>query len=226
MGAGKDFQKRLTGLGYNPGPADGILGRGTADAFDNFLQDNGFEVDVVGERNSFMVTPSFKTVRNSIGGGVLTADEEEELTNVHPDMIKVVMRAKETCPQDFVIFDGIRNAEDQNALYKRKASTKDGYTNISKHQPQPRTGMGHAVDLVPRVNDQPVWDWDRIYIIAEHVHMAAKELGIGIRWGGCWQHINDLSGSPENWVAAYVKRKRKAGKRAFNDGPHFELYGY
>jgi peptidoglycan L-alanyl-D-glutamate endopeptidase CwlK len=77
---------------------------------------------------------------------------------------------------------------------------------------------------VPWIKGKPVWDWDGIYLIASAVTAAAQEGNVQLRWGGCWQCVNDLPGAPENWVAQYVKRKRKAGKRAFNDGPHWELF--
>ena len=79
---------------------------------------------------------------------------------------------------------------------------------------------------MPWVNGKAVWDWPAIYVIAESVTIAARESNVKLRWGGCWSVINDLAGAPENWVAAYVKRKRAAGQRAFNDGPHYELFGY
>lgn len=145
-----------------------------------------------------------------------------ELQGVSPDMVKVVEMAISISEQDFTVFDGIRTAAEQRALFKRGASQKDGYTNVGKHQKQ-ADGYGWAVDLVPWINGKPVWDWNAIYLIADAMVTSARYLDVPIRWGGCWQVVNDLSGSPENWVAAYVKRKRAAGKRAFNDGPHWEL---
>lgn len=155
----------------------------------------------------------------------LGSNSRKELQGVHPDLVAVVERAIQITEQDFTVFDGIRTAADQRALYNRRNSQLDGYKKISKHQVQ-ADGYGHAVDLVPWINGRPVWDWDAIYLIAEAVAESARELNVQIRWGGCWEHINPLKGSPENWVAAYVKRKRSQGKRAFNDGPHYELYGY
>lgn len=148
----------------------------------------------------------------------------QELEGVHPDIVRVVERAIEITEQDFTVFDGIRTAADQRKLYNRRASQRDGYNRKSQHQKQ-ASGFGEAVDLVPWINGKPVWDWDAIYKIAEAVVQAAVELGVPLRWGGCWGDVpvNELSGSPENWVAAYVKRKRSQGKRAFNDGPHWEL---
>ncbi|MEM7270150.1 MAG: M15 family metallopeptidase [Pseudomonadota bacterium] len=147
-----------------------------------------------------------------------------ELEGVHPDLVHVCYRAIELSTVDFGVFDGLRTAADQNALYRRGASQIDGYRRTGRHQPQP-TGYGHAVDLVPWIDGRFRWDWPAIYEIAAAVHAAACEADTAIRWGGCWEHINPLCGEPEHWVAAYVKRKRAAGKRAFNDGPHFELYG-
>lgn len=146
-----------------------------------------------------------------------------ELKGVAPQLVSVVELAIRNTEQDFTVFDGIRTAQDQRALYNRGASQRDGYRKKSKHQIQ-SSGYGEAVDLVPWISGRPVWDWDAIYVIADAVTDAARELDVNLRWGGCWQVVNDLSGSPENWVAAYVKRKRAAGNRAFNDGPHWELY--
>jgi peptidoglycan L-alanyl-D-glutamate endopeptidase CwlK len=54
--------------------------------------------------------------------------------------------------------------------------------------------------------------------------MAAREQDIPIRWGGAWDVVLTESDElPEDLVADYVARRRKAGKRAFIDGPHFEL---
>lgn len=147
------------------------------------------------------------------------------MIGMHPDLIAVFELAITRTAQDFTIFDGIRTAADQNALYRRGASTMDGYKRIGKHQKQ-SDGLCHAGDLVPWIDGRAVWDWPAIYIIADAVISSARELNVQLRWGGCWQNINPLAGEPENWVAAYVKRKRSAGKRAFNDGPHWELYGY
>ena len=147
-----------------------------------------------------------------------------ELVGVHPKLVGVVELAIKLTEQDFTVFDGIRTPREQYALYKRKASQLDGYTEISKHQKQP-SGYGEAVDLVPFIGGEAVWDWDAIYVIADAVVQAAKTLDVPLRWGGCWGHqsVTTMQGSPENWVAAYVKRKLSAGQRAFNDGPHWEL---
>ena len=151
---------------------------------------------------------------------------ERELQGVHPALVAVTRLALTLSTQDFGVFDGIRTAQEQNSLFRRKASQRDGYNRKSEHQVQD-TGYGHAVDLVPWHGGRYVWDWDMIYPIAEAMTEASKALDVSIRWGGCWGDtaIKDLTGAPENWVQEYVRRKQKAGQRAFNDGPHYELLG-
>lgn len=148
-----------------------------------------------------------------------------ELVGVHAHAVEVFELTLRRSAVDFGVFDGLRTAPQQNALYVRGLSQLDGYERRGRHQVQPTTGKGHAGDLVPWIEGKFVWDWPAIYEIARALQSAANDLEINMRWGGCWQHINPLHGSPEHWVAAYVKRKLSAGKRAFNDGPHFELYG-
>lgn len=158
-----------------------------------------------------------------MSGYTLGSKSRANLLGVNPGVVSVVEKAIAITEQDFTVFDGLRTAQQQNRLFRRGASKMDGYRRVGKHQKQ-SDGYGHAVDLVPWINGAPVWDWDAIYLIADAVVTSARLLDVQLRWGGCWQHVNPLVGSPENWVAAYVQRKREAGKRAFNDGPHWELF--
>jgi peptidoglycan L-alanyl-D-glutamate endopeptidase CwlK len=160
------------------------------------------------------------------------ARSRAEMQGMHPDLIRVLNKAITITKQDYTIFDGKRTAREQNALFRRGASKLDGYNRISKHQEQ-RDGYVHAADLVPwRDSDgdgdnEVHWYWPAIYVIAEAMFTAAVEENVQLRWGGCWQHINPVADvPPETLVEQYVRRKLKAGKRAFNDGPHWELYGY
>lgn len=210
-------------LGFSGRDVDGHAGPKTADAFDRKLAGIGLHVKSQGKRDHLIVRSAPPAAPRPEGD--FTEAELRELSQVHPDLVSLIAPTKERCPQEFRVHDGIRTAADQNALFKRGASQRDGYNRKSEHQIQ-STGYGHAVDLVPVINGQWAWDWPAIYVITEHFVDVAREKNVQIRWGGCWQHVNPLTGSPENWVQAYVKRKREQGKRAFNDGPHFELWGY
>jgi peptidoglycan L-alanyl-D-glutamate endopeptidase CwlK len=138
----------------------------------------------------------------------------KELKGVHPDLVAVVKRAIELTVQDFSVHDGTRTLAEQKKLMESGASQTLDSRHIS----------GHAVDLVPFINNKLRWEWEPIYKIADAVRMAARELGTPLRWGGAWDvSFTQLDDSPEDLVADYTARRRKLGKKAFLDGPHFEL---
>ncbi len=138
----------------------------------------------------------------------------DELQGVHPDLVAVVKKAIQYTVQDFSVHDGIRTLAEQQNLVARGASK----TLNSRHI------TGHAVDLVPYINGKLRWEWEPIYFIADAMRMAARELQIPLRWGGCWDRtFTDTLEAPEDLVADYTNRRRRAGKKAFIDGPHFEL---
>lgn len=152
----------------------------------------------------------------------LGAKSLQELSGVHPKLVAVVQRAIALSEQDFTVRDGLRTPAEQRVLVAKGASQ----TLNSMHLPQ-GDGFGHAVDLVPWINGKPRWEWEPIYRIAAAVQQAAKEQGVAIRWGGVWDsRLNDLGNGwqrLEKAVEAYVARRKAAGKKAFIDGPHFEL---
>lgn len=151
----------------------------------------------------------------------LGAKSNAELQGVHPDIVRVVRKAILYTEQDFSVHDGLRTIEEQRVYVARGVSQ----TMNSMHMKQ-RDGFGHAVDLVPWINGQLRWEWPPIYVVMAAVRKAAIEEGVRLRWGGCWQTINDLGPTPkdlERAVAAYGAARRKAGKKAFTDGPHVEL---
>lgn len=151
---------------------------------------------------------------------VLSQRSLSRLDGVHPDLVRVVKRALELSKQDFSVLEGLRTAERQAQLVKQGLSQ----TTNSKHLKQ-TDGFGHAVDLTPWVNGAVSFDWVYFYPIAEAVRVAAKELNVKIRWGGAWCVLNETTNDAKALVADYVAARRKQGKKAFNDGPHFELYG-
>ena len=145
-----------------------------------------------------------------------------ELKGVHPDLIRVVERAIKLTTQDFSVHDGLRTEAEQ----RRYVSTGVSRTMNSMHRTQ-ADGFGHAVDLVPFINGKLRWEWPAIYPIAAAVWQAAKDEGVEIRWGGPWANLSTIkTGSPAAMKAAvdaYAAARRKLGKSAFLDGPHFEL---
>ena len=145
-----------------------------------------------------------------------------ELQGVHPDLVAVAQKAIAISSQDFAVHDGLRTLVEQEKLKAKGAAM----TLNSMHLKQP-DGYGHAMDLVPYINGKLRWEWGPIYLIASAVHEAASELDVPLKWGGVWDRLfNDLNGSSESLedeVQNYVQRRKAEGKKAFIDGPHYQL---
>lgn len=117
----------------------------------------------------------------------LTPTDTAKLREVHPDLARCVTMAANLTVSPFVVFEGIRTIERQRQYVERGVSK----TLNSRHL------TGHAVDLVPLIDDKPQWVWPECHQIAAAMKQAAADLGIPIEWGGDW--------------------------RKFPDGPHFQL---
>lgn len=138
-----------------------------------------------------------------------------KLEPVHPDLKRVVLRALELSTVDFTVLEGERTVAAQQANVRKGVSQ----TMNSKHLKQ-KDGYVHAVDLVP----YPLsWDLKDFYPIVTAMRKAAKELGVKVRWGGCWCMLNGDTRTPKQMVEEYTAARRKVGNKAFIDGPHFEL---
>lgn len=103
------------------------------------------------------------------------------LKGVHPDLVKVVMRAIQISTLDFTVLEGVRSLERQKALVEAGSSQ----TLKSRHL------TGHAVDLGAWVDNQLDWSWPLYPRIAGAMKMAAKELNVPIEWGGDWVTFKD-----------------------------------
>jgi len=110
---------------------------------------------------------------------------ERNLQGVHPDLVRVLRRAIKDF--DFTVIEGVRTPERQRELYAQ-GRTKPGkivtWTLTSRHFINPKTGFGHAVDIVPH----PL-DWNDIRAFEEMARVvkeAARQEGVAIRWGGDW----------------------------------------
>ena len=139
-----------------------------------------------------------------------------KLEGVDERMVAIVKYAIGVSKQDFSVICGLRTIEEQRALVAKGASK----TMKSKHLD------GHAVDLmayIKGVGDR--WELKLYDEIADAMKLAAKDLGIPVRWGAAW-HINNIAeydGTMEDALREYCKLRESQGKRPFIDAPHFEL---
>ncbi len=145
----------------------------------------------------------------------LGAISRARLIGVHPDLVRVVLRAIEITPQDFTVFEGVRTPATQADYVRRRVSK----TMSSRHL------TGHAVDLVPWIAGQPRWEWPPIYIVADAVRRAALAEGVAIIWGGVWdRRLGDLPPHASGLAVAVRSYSARHSGPDFLDGPHFELH--
>lgn len=103
------------------------------------------------------------------------------LKGVHPDLVKVVYKALEYTPIDFVVTEGLRTKEKQASLVASGASR----TTKSRHL------TGHAIDFAALLNREIRWDWPLYVKIADAFKRAGNDLNIPIEWGGDWTSFKD-----------------------------------
>lgn len=146
-----------------------------------------------------------------------------ELVGVIPIMIEVAELAIQFTTQDFMIFDGLRTADEQRTLVRKGMSQ----TMNSMHLQQ-GDGFSHAFDAVPVVGTIPKWIWDLIYPVACAVDQAATQLGVAdkIVWGGAWdRRLSDFGGNERAYRDACAEYSNRHPGKDFIDGPHFEWRG-
>ncbi len=152
---------------------------------------------------------------------MLGVSSESKLIGVHPDLVKVVRSAYDLLIKDnhgigMVVLEGVRTKERQAKLVATGASK----TMESRHI------TGHAVDLGATVDGEVRWDWGLYYTLGGFMKRASVSLSIPIVWGAVWdRRIDSLTeeGGTQDDVEQYVARMRAQGRKAFLDGPHFEL---
>lgn len=153
---------------------------------------------------------------------MFNATSEKRLIGVHPDLVRVVRRAKakmleQAGPLSFVIAEGVRTKERQRELVAVGASR----TMESRHI------TGHAIDLGAIVDGTYRPDWPLYYALANVMLWAAIQESVTIVWGGAWDRVMtiDFTADAETESSQYIVRKHAEGvRRPFVDGPHFELW--
>jgi peptidoglycan L-alanyl-D-glutamate endopeptidase CwlK len=116
------------------------------------------------------------------------------LAGVHPDLVRVVLRAAAAGAR-FIVTEGVRSSDRQAML----VSAGKSRTLRSRHLAVGDPPLGHAVDLAVVIGEDEVsWRREDYHLLNVSIQAAATELGIPLRWGG------NFGGG-------------------FFDGPHWEL---
>jgi peptidoglycan LD-endopeptidase CwlK len=104
------------------------------------------------------------------------------LRGIHPDLRRVINRALQESPLDFVVIEGLRTVDRQKQLVAQGASK----TMNSRHI------TGHAVDLLPiGLDGKAAFDWPLYNRLGPAVEAAAAKEGVKIVWGGRWSKFRD-----------------------------------
>jgi len=104
---------------------------------------------------------------------------ENNLKGVNPDLVKVIRRALELTPVDFIVIEGLRT----QARQKELVATGKSQTMNSRHL------SGHAVDIIP-VNT--TWKIEEFKPLLNAVKKAAEEQGLKLRYGINWKNDPSL----------------------------------
>ena len=105
----------------------------------------------------------------------------DNLKDVHPHLVEIMERAIAITEIDFVVIEGLRTIERQRGLVAKGASK----TMNSRHL------TGHAVDIVPLLDDEIRWDWPLYYELAPYIKQAARDCRFPVEWGGDWKKFKD-----------------------------------
>ena len=129
---------------------------------------------------------------------------KKNLIGVHPRLVAVVDLAITYTVSDFTVLEGVRSVERQKELVAKGASKTMNSMHIKQSD-----GFGHAVDLIPTSKD-PWNDKKGFEAIRDAMFLAAKELGVGLTWGGDWNRDG---------------KSRDQGDKSeiFVDKPHYQL---
>lgn len=103
----------------------------------------------------------------------------KNLEHVHPDLVKVVLKAAEDAA--FEVLEGWRALPRQRLLVAHGASQ----TLKSRHL------TGHAVDLGALVAGVVEWHWPLYDELAAAMKTAAALAAVPLEWGGDWRKFKD-----------------------------------
>lgn len=118
------------------------------------------------------------------------------LQGVHPDLVRVIMKAAAMSSLDFTVLEGLRTLDRQRQLMAAGATR----TMNSRHL------TGHAVDIAPMIGGTIRWDWPLFHQLAPVVKAAAKAENVPVQWGGDWRTFKDGPHWELPW-RAYPKEK-------------------
>lgn len=137
-----------------------------------------------------------------------------------PGLVACVVRAIQITTMDFCVTELYRSPKRQSEILIEQEKTGRQLTKntVSKHQ------TGEAVHLVPWKDGSLHWRPPGCFDpIATAMRTAGNELGVGLRWGGCWNFVlTKTTNDPATLRASYELYCNNLGRDPFWDLAHFE----
>lgn len=122
----------------------------------------------------------------------LTDRDRQRLAGVHPDLVRVLERARADGLMRWRVTEGLRSMDRQAQLVREGKSR----TMRSRHL------TGHAVDLaVEDGRGGVVWDRASYQQLAADILAAAKAEGVAVEWGGNFRGFFDGPHFQLAWAA-------------------------
>jgi peptidoglycan L-alanyl-D-glutamate endopeptidase CwlK len=111
--------------------------------------------------------------------------EEKKLKSLHPDLVKVVRRARALGAQ-------FRIGETSRSLEQQKKNVAKGVSKTlrSRHLVS-KDGLCRAIDLLALVDNRVTWAWPPYRTLTDIVKKAAKEVKVPIECGIDWKSFKD-----------------------------------
>lgn len=125
----------------------------------------------------------------------MSIDPHSMLAEVHPDLVKVLLRAATSTVVPFQIIHGLRAVAEEEAACASGHST----TMHSRHLPN-KDGVACAVDVVALPDGAVSWAPIEYQPIASAILDAGHALGIPIEWGGNWTTLKDFGHFQLPWA--------------------------
>ena len=128
---------------------------------------------------------------------------------IHPDLDRVVKRAIQISPVDFMVVEGLRTLEKQQEYFAKAKTT----TMNSRHL------TGHAVDLAAYIDGKLDWNAPAHDHVSDAMKTAASELNVDLEWGGDWTSFVDTPHYQLSWKSYPKQDESWKGTQADTEAP-------
>ena len=151
-------------------------------------------------------------------GYTLSGSCKRELETVHHHLRLLVVEALKVTTIPFLVYEGAGSTERHRAFLLGGVSSRPE----SRHKVSRITGVAHAIDLVPLVDDVMRWELGACCKVADAMRQAALAEDVPLHWGPCWpQLLTEIPGGVTDEIALAATSEGR-GPLWVNPG-HYEL---